>query len=105
MPSIVKAELLMPKISRQREWQLRQMAKGMCIYCPEKAEGGSTMCGMHRRKTNARRRARAVVKRRYTQLEDWLKVDWSLPTETIAAQMGVKPQTVLWRKRSMEIPA
>ncbi len=95
----------MSKVSRQREWQLRQTAKGLCIYCPEKSEGGSTMCGKHRQSVNARRRARATVKRRYTRMEDWLKVDWTLPTETIAAQMGVKPQTVLWRKNSLEIPA
>ena len=43
---------LIPKLGRQRVWQLRQAAKGKCQKCNRKATHGN-LCKFHKQKTTS----------------------------------------------------
>lgn len=91
-------------VSRQRRWQLRQFAMKKCIKCAKPVPDGSPLCKDHRAKAKENRRRRDGTVKHYTSAEDWKNIDWSLPVQVIADQMGVEPGTVRWRRRTVGKP-
>jgi hypothetical protein len=87
--------------SRQRKWQLKQREAGLCALCPKPVKKWG-LCQDHSEKATSRRRLTKGVKRQYLPKSAWEKVDWSLPRQKIASNMGVSEATVRyhWKKVS-----
>ena len=82
--------------SRQRRWQKKQQAAGLCALCPEPASRWG-LCKQHSEASVRRRRENRGVKKPYPDKQKWLQVDWSLPKKEIAAMMGVTMASVMYQ--------
>ncbi len=89
--------------SRQQRWQDRQRLLKRCAVCGAHVESQTLLCDKHRKIASDRLRARRGSSRRYTTVDQWKTVDWSQPIKTIAEQMGVRPGTARWRKKSLNL--
>jgi len=62
---MVTVETEQPKVSRQRAYQLRKIAKGICTHCSRKAEPNSERCIVCLRKQRNSARKRFGYRKRY----------------------------------------
>ena len=49
---------LVPKYGRQRVWQMRHIAKGLCQLCSNKTQDGHAMCPEHEKQYSEKRAAK-----------------------------------------------
>jgi hypothetical protein len=62
-----------PKVSRQRAYQLRKIARGLCAICTRKAEPNSERCSVHLKKTRESARKRFGYRKRYHGARSYTK--------------------------------
>lgn len=63
-PNPIKKGSMSKTVSRQRQWQIDQVKKGLCVLCARKSAGGSH-CKLHRDKQ------RVFSRKHYAAKRDW----------------------------------
>lgn len=78
--------------SRQRRWQVRKRALGLCVRCGQPSDGRSECDACARR---------IGTKKRHPLKSAWEKIDWSLPDAVIAAALGVGLSAPLYHRKKL----
>lgn len=88
-------------MSRQRRYQLRHKALGLCCFCSRPTDPESiSRCSRH---FKAYQQRQGVQKPRPKQR--WKSVDWSLSNKEIAAQLHVSAPAVEYQRRQHQTRA